>query len=430
MFTEAVSRGRVNVEGTVGRRVATLVALVATASLVGSALSACSRSGIDDASGEALGEPGTAVAAPPTTSVTTTDPPPPARDPFLRPFASDSIWNTPLGRDADLVDAGLEVPKNAGGDPTYIVRTTSADPVRPVYATNHNFEGGRCSRERDTGIRVRVPDSFFLPDATENSTPNNWVTFVDPDGYTLRGFSASARCLHDSAGRQPGDPGYGTPPIDYTFYAEPNEYSDGPEVQDLRGPGLFGPRGATAMSALGGALRPGELLGPDPIGHVLALEVWAERNLHYSPGDGDEHSAEPGQGFRWPANRADSYAEEEYGGSNPRTVMGSLLAVPRSLTPEEAGVTTEAGRKIFAALQTYGAYIVADTYWDSVALAFDQAAMEEYRLSTSNEFGVDETGAELRRMTGLLMVVDDNAPSRIGGAGPRLAPPTPPLTGS
>src|SRR6185503_8940111 len=87
-----------------------------------------------------------------------------------------------------------------------------------------------------------------------------------------------------------------------------------------------------------------------------------------------------GNGYRWPALRADAYADStSYGGSVPGLKMGSLLAVRPSVTEQSLALQTPAGRKLFHAFQDYGAYVVDDTYWDAHAIEVEYGVFDEFQ---------------------------------------------------
>lgn len=68
-----------------------------------------------------------------------------------------------------------------------------------------------------------------------------------------------------------------------------------------------------------------------------------------------------GKYFQWPANAADSYANNEtygYLGDDPNYTMGTLLAIPRSVDIDNLGLSTLQGKNIAQAAQVYGMYIV------------------------------------------------------------------------
>lgn len=330
--------------------------------------------------------------------------PSPAQQKFVRPFSPFSIWNFPIGPDAVLTPSGIGVPAEMHADVTYVVQIKPSDPVRKVYMNNHNWSGGRCTPDRPADMTVRVPDNLFIRDAEGQDTPNHPLVLVQPDGSLVE-FAAAARCLHDAAGRQPNEAGY-SGAVDFNLYGVPAYLPRGPETID--GGGEQGGHGASGVSALGGVIRAGELFGPEPIRHALAINLWAAKLLYY----GADRA-----GYRWPAWRADEYAPGTYGGTNPALVMGTLLTIPKSVTPESLGIVTPVGRKLFKALQDYGGYVVEDSFYDDVDFAVDAWAAWEYKVRTGNGFGLDATGNEIRRAMSATMIVDNNAPGHVGGGG-------------
>jgi hypothetical protein len=178
------------------------------------------------------------------------------------------------------------------------------------------------------------------------------------------------------------------------------------------------------MSAIGGSIRKGELVGSAPIRHALKLVVWA-RYLFF-----DQSTK---RGFRWPAQNHDGYADAKtYAGQLPDLQMGSLLTLPTSATADGLGLTTPGGRKIFQALQDYGAYIVDDAAWDSVSFAAEVGVKQEFNAAygygmdgdTNNPFARD-----VDAMVKALEIVTNSAPQSIGGGGTPRAPLAPPFKG-
>jgi hypothetical protein len=314
-----------------------------------------------------------------------------ARDPWMRPFASTSIWNTPIGSGAEYEDAGLPAPPSVRLDPVILRRLSGDHPERPLVEPG-SWED-RCSGTVLTGQSVPIPDDLIIDDADDDSTPNNVAALLLPDGRTLVNTNAVARC-------DPGGPifGYqtGDPAIDRT---------------DLYGDGRFGSHGASRLSGIGGAIRPGELSGDAPVQHALDLLVWAEY-LHWD-----------GHGYRWPAAAADSYAASSYTGSNPEVQMGSLLAIPPETTAAALGVSTPVGLKLFGAMQDYGGYVTDDSAWDANYLSVDHAAVGTFQWGGAEQ-------ADMKRIIDAAHVVVNNGPSSIGGGGtprrpllPELDPP-------
>ncbi len=172
------------------------------------------------------------------------------------------------------------------------------------------------------------------------------------------------------------------------------------------------------MSTLGGTIRLGELTNEEPIRHALKIKLHVVKYL--SP---------DGSGFRWPAKTA-SWNASSYQGTNPNLVMGSLLAIPPSIMPESLGLTTEAGKKIFFALQNYGAYIVEDTGWDAYDIVIENGVeaevMAKYGFNMYSEPGMENFDPtwkeEFNKLMVALNIVTNNTSTTIGGGGTPLQP--------
>jgi hypothetical protein len=286
----------------------------------------------------------------------------------------------PIGSNATYVHAGLSAANGFGGDITYdyeVIDINPNDPIRTLTSPGREY-------------RVHID-----PDSSHDGSWNGCATFLDEDGDTLR----SGQPLSLSRG--------GNASWDYN-YSNPYDGSS----MSLKGPGRFGCHGASALSGIGGSIRPGEMGASGPLRHALKINVFAERFLHCS-----------NEGFRWPAYRADQYADcDTYGGNVPAMRMGSLVAIHPSVNCDTF-VSNAAARKICHAFQDYGAYVVDDTYWDVHALNIDVDAADDLdnRLGSS---GHDD----LMKLFSNLHVVDNNGPSNIGGGGTPRMPLAPPFS--
>ena len=318
-----------------------------------------------------------------------------SRDPWLWPFASDSIWNVPISSGARYENPDLPTSAHIGSDIEWLVKKNANDPVCRVYSPSsweRRWPGAKTLGE------LRVPEALIIPDAAPPHTPNACAAFLMPDGRTVRQIEPACR------------PEQGPRIVGYLH----------PEDQDLFGPGIKGTHYGSGLSVLGGSIRLGELLSPDPLRHSLKLNVWG-KYLYYS----DDHP-----GFRWPADRCDSYAPKSYLGKNPALVMGSLLALPPDLTPEDLEIESETGRKIFQALQDYGAYVTDDSGWDSYDLCVERGVPEEvqsslgYALNGRSGKFIDE----MKRIIRALKIVSNNRSASIGGGGTPRRPPAPELS--
>jgi hypothetical protein len=373
---------------------------------------------IDEERAAGRGVPGTPSATPPTLTPTATATatatasatptatpvaPAPApttagtgRDRFIHPFASDSPWNHPIGGNAVYVPAGIGPAQWATVDVDHIYRLSAEDPLRPLYAPG-SWGGPRCSGTDYQGIHLPLPDDLIVPDASNGNTPHNAAAFLMPDGETFVQANPLARCT-------PGGPAYG--------WRAPDE--------SVFGWGLRGGHGGSGLSSVGGTIRKGEMIGSAPIRHALKVNLWCERYCSLAGG-----------GYRWPAVRADAYASPStYGGDVPALRMGSLLAIPPSVSEASLGLETAPGRKLFRALQDYGAYVVDDTAWNAHAIAVDQDVQDEFRAAYG--YGMQGTsGAFFRdymKLFSALHVVDNNAATNVGGGGALRQPLLPPIS--
>jgi hypothetical protein len=331
---------------------------------------------------------------------------PKGRDPWLWPFAQTSIWNMPIGSGAKRVAANLPGTRNnLGVDEEHFIRARSSDPQRPVFAGNDWTH--RCKNpptrnpQHLNGLKVAFPDDFVLNRSKSGYTPNECAAVLLADGKSLIQFEPLTRC-------EKGGPVYG-----WTVTGE-----------SLYGPGIRGTHFGSGLSAIGGSIRKGELIGNAPIRHALKLVMWA-RYLHFDP--------KTKKGYRWPATNHDGYASPTtYTGSLPALQMGSLLALPTSATPAALGVQTPAGKKIFAALQDFGAYVVDDSAWDSMSFAGEVGVSQEL----ANAYGYGMTGKpnnpfvrDVDAMIKALQVITNNSENAVGGGGTPRASLAPPFVG-
>jgi hypothetical protein len=312
------------------------------------------------------------------------------RDPWEWPFSRDSIWNMPLGADAQYLPANLAPAGHIGCDIEWHIRVNKGDPVYPVLSPSS--WGKRWPGDKELGT-LQFPEDLIIPDADPPHTPNACAAFLMPDGRTLRQLEPACR-------------------------VEQGKHIVGwlhGEDQDLYGMGIKGTHYGSGLSAFGGSIRKGELTRKQPIRHALKINIWGKKYLYYG---------EDRKGFRWPADRSDSYAKDNYGGKNPAMVMGTLLAVPPGLSAEALGVKTAVGKKIFQALQDYGAYIADDSAWDAHDLSVERGVPEEVKA----KYGYAMTGydgpfwEDMNKIVTVLAYVDNNSESNVGGGGtPRKA---------
>jgi lysophospholipase L1-like esterase len=314
------------------------------------------------------------------------------RDPWLWPFASTSIWNTPIGDGARLVPADLQARGGTAIDVEILLRVAADAPQRPLFAPKswETRSGGTTHLPA-----VRINDQDTVPDARKYWTPNFCAALLMPDGRTVRHLGPLCR------------PEAGGPVFAYHF-----------GESDLHGDGILGSHGATRMSALGGSIRLGELTGDAPIRHAIKACVYAKPYCYF----GDDR-----KGFRWPASAADGYASSKtYTGRNKAVVMGSLLTLPADVQLDR--LKTPVARKLAAAIRDYGCYIVDDAAHDVFYFCAERGVEEEVTGRFGQAFSEwADFRADLHLLLPQMMVVDNNAPDNIGGGGKPRAPLAPPL---
>lgn len=319
------------------------------------------------------------------------------RDAWKQPFSKYSIWNMPVGSGAVLEKANLQRSYWLGVDKEYFVKAKADDPVVNVYSPSSWAK--RLPGNELLG-QIQVPDNFFVNDCKGSNTPNNCATILSPDGRTYYQLEPACRT-----------PEYKDRIIGWLY---------SPQGQDLYGDGIGGSHYGSGLSSIGGTIRSGELTSNEPITHALKINVWAEKYLYYG---------EDVKGFIYPADRCDSYAATTYGGTNPKLTMGTLLVIPQGITPESLGINTEIGKKIFYALQNYGAYIVDDSAWDCYALSVENTVVDEvkekYGISLSGDSGA--YFEDIQKMIENLHIVTNNTKDSIGGGGTPVKPLAPDL---
>lgn len=329
------------------------------------------------------------------------------RDPWLWPFAGDSIWNTPIGDGAVYHGEGHFKPEGTiGADVEFLYRLGPNPPKRKLYepAGWPAIDGKRGRFFRD----FPIDDDILV----RTHISNNVAAFLLPDG-TVEQLGPFMRM--ERGGELVGIP---------------HPFGHGIK---LNGPGIIGGHWGSGMSSLGGSLRHGELTGDAPIRHALKLDVQGRRYLHY-----DRADATPG--FRWPAITCDNYAGKEpkdggYHGQDAKFEMGALIAIHPRHTAASLGLTTKPAKKILQALQDYGAYIVDDAGSDSFWFCPSYEATGEFREVFGYDMDANPRTSgpgkawydDVMKLVTVLAVIDNNRTDNIGGGGRRRMPAAPPI---
>jgi hypothetical protein len=316
------------------------------------------------------------------------------RDKMKWPFASSSVWNTPVGSGAQYQLASVAANSHGGYPTTFtqdqdVVVMKPAAPSTDVYYNGVGWNGGdRCVKEGNLLTSVPVPGSYTLPSSGEN----NSAAFLAADGKTVMQNQPFTRCAAGASAT--------------TLVTFPD--------LDIYGPGIGGAHGGSGLSALGGTIRLGELAS-GRIHHVMKVNLWAADYYHCC-------------NWHWPATSVDGYADATtYGGPNANFGPGSLLALLPTF--DTTSLATAPGKILAQAFKDYGAYVVDDTYWNAWALIAEQGpdgrVVDEfqtlYGFSMKPADG-DPFMTDVKTIFGALQIVTNNAQTTLGGGGsPRVA---------
>jgi hypothetical protein len=327
------------------------------------------------------------------------------RDPLKQPFASNSIWNMPIGSNA------VYVPANLSGNPGKNIWAAMPGiddekiilkPTAPMVNLNKSTAGwtgkSRCAATGGLVVQVPMPSNYIIPTNNKNSS----ATFLMRDGRTLVQTQPVARCTAGASGT--------------TMVKFANV--------DLYGPGITGAHGGSGLSAIGGSIRIGELRPGSTTGprHALKVNVYAKEALF--------RCTTRSACFRWPAVTSDSYAVGWYGAANNNKntamKMGALLALPATRSIASLGLETAPAKQLAWTLQNYGAYIVDDTYAAGFDLQVEEGPDGSVREQFKKDYGFDMLQRvnnktpwmrDMQRLAQALHVVNNNGPTSIGGGG-------------
>jgi hypothetical protein len=333
---------------------------------------------------------------------------PGTRDPLKWPFSRYSIWNTPIGSKAKYVHAGIEKAQKMGMtiDEDYIIMNPNA-PLVDIYENFADWDRNksRCEVEGKLIFSAPIPKSFIVSPLTwDGLTPNAGLAVLMSDGKTIKQTQPFAFCDPDKPATS-----------HYVF-----------KDQDIYGTGTYGAHGGSGLSAIGGALRHYELTpSSGKIRHALKINLFGRKNFYF-----DDKT----KGYRWPAERADGYASENYYKDRTLPVvkecrMGALLALPAYMNLDSLGFETEPAKILAEALKDYGAYIVDDTGWDVYCIItewspdgrFSDEFQKNWGFSFIQNSKNHPWSRDMDRIFLNLHVVDNNSSFAIGGGGtPRL----------
>jgi hypothetical protein len=79
------------------------------------------------------------------------------RDKWLQPFASNSIWNMPIGSNATYVSAGLQAGGFTGVDVNLLYKVPTGSPERPIYNPYSWAHRAQGTKVADPNRRKTIP---------------------------------------------------------------------------------------------------------------------------------------------------------------------------------------------------------------------------------------------------------------------------------
>ena len=354
------------------------------------------------------------------------------RDRFLWPFANTSIWNTPIGRHAEYLPAGIYSgadalrgpPAEFHNDQDWLILSRATDPLVDWVDDSGHFPGMCSAHGKIAPEQVPLPKTL-VTDCVAN---NNGAGVLLPDNRTL----VQMQPLYI--------PEAGGPLIAWYHTGAPQPF---PWQVDILGDGALGAHGGSGLSSFGGSIRLGELLpGAPPIRHALKLELWAHAYYYFNWSSRAYSSC-----FTWPAVGCDSYWDSVsgagYNGTNPFLKPGALLAVPPAkIDALLASLVWQPAKQIARALHDFGGYLVDDTGSKEGGGAFcaDSRVNAElqavYNVSVRIENPLTPGGqgatlyADLVKVFQALAIVVNNAKNNVGGGGAPVAPLAPPICGA
>ena len=258
-----------------------------------------------------------------------------SRNVFKQPFVSHSIWNLPIHDDAKYEAAPIAKTEVFGPEDNYMM-FNSAAPKRPLWKMKKEVCWGkgigfaeRCGTltgEKVVPFDVPIPLGYTTRDRY-GARPNNSAGILRPDGRSFIDTQPFEVC--DISGKAV------------------SHYLPGKNVS-LFGTSLEEPgsQGASHLSGIGGAIRPGELVPGGEIRHAMKIVLMTGEQ--YRPG------ADNPNAYVWPAKSADGH--RLYSGKNPWVRMGAHFSLKPGFDLRQ--LQTEPGRILGRAFQDYGAYLV------------------------------------------------------------------------
>jgi hypothetical protein len=308
------------------------------------------------------------------------------RDPSQTPFASDSVFNLPLGSgaqweaNAQLSNADVFVNTTQTGYNENIYTGTASDPV------------------------VTVTDN-----ATAGGTPATYQVHIPADAVPASGSDGTLSVDDTTSGTWYSFGGFNwTGPNTATVSSGSGQPDNGSGIQN----------GSDFDEGVGTLTQSD--LNAGTIDHMLRIEIPTSMAESYS-----STSTSTLAPYAWPQTEEDGFAINGDGGTpySGTIPYGVTVGIPAG-TPEPAAIAANAGANmLWQALQDHGA-MVRDTTSGSgntVVLQADQ------NVSPTNPLieGMDQYGAQIMAATEILT---NQGPNSVNGGGTPIVPLDPPLS--
>jgi hypothetical protein len=350
---------------------------------------------------------------------------PTSRDPYQWPFSRDSIWNMPIGSNAQYAVTNMPAPDTYAGDEHHIYRLQNPKPTQFEQGVLPLDDGmisdipSGDSTNRVATVIDNNGDFYQIQPGRRNSATSNVTGYVRDQAAELYSGQLDAegrRCVKQVAG---------------ACYL------------NIKGKGIDGSHWGSGLSAIGGGLKSGDLTSAEDIRHALNIEISGWKYLKCNDGDTNFNDFKA-KGFMWPADRNDSYAcPNGYGGNLDYFRMGALLALKPDLDLNSLGLQTDAAKKMAKAFQDYGGYVTDDSYGvNSNSTIFNFTYEKEVASEFKAKYGYDfniywDTGSlrqspffkDMDKIITQLNVITNNTPTNIGGGGTPRAPLAPCFVG-
>ncbi|TNC16102.1 hypothetical protein FF100_02230 [Methylobacterium terricola] len=315
-----------------------------------------------------------------------------AYETVAQPFAPSSIWNTPIGSNAQFQAASgaqtASIQHQAGvntwigQDAIPIFQAKSTDPMATwTYesrATNSDWTFGNTS-SMNGSFQMRTPADVQF------KTGDGWAIIVSEDGQhyieTWLGGKTGTNSYHAS------------------YVAENTVTGDG--IANV--PGAHEGIRAAGMSLMGGLVQKSDLDSLE-IDHAVAMAIsTTQAGSAKSP-------------YVWPATTADGFSGS-YSGSIP---MGSLFAIPKDVDLTKIGIATPEGMALAKAYQNYGGYVTDTSGPNTLQLAYLEQGVKQSQ--------VDNLFKDMGAIRAHLELVTNNTAATPAGGGDHAVPSTPVTT--